>query len=77
VGVEDDLGDKLVRRRLADSPRIGGVGMPVRAAPRDVVGVGLAELGQRWAVVDPHVGPQYAQIPSAGLDFDRRHAGLT
>ena len=44
------------------------------AAAGDVVGVGLAEVGQRGAVVDQVVVARGAQIPSTGIDFDGLHA---
>lgn len=67
------LGQQFTGGRLADRPRVAGVGRPQCAASRDVIRIGFTEVGQRRAVVDELVLPGRAQIPDTGIYFNGLH----
>ncbi|OBG31467.1 hypothetical protein A5671_09150 [Mycolicibacter heraklionensis] len=69
-GIQRHLGQQFARRRLADCPEIARVVGPACFRLRDVVRVGLTEVGQGHTVVYTIVGPWYPQIPRAGVDLD-------
>ncbi|MGB3335143.1 MAG: hypothetical protein WBA79_20270, partial [Mycobacterium sp.] len=60
-GIQRHLGQQFARRRLADRPQIARVVGPAGFRLRDVVRVGLTEVGQGHTVVYTIVGPWYPQ----------------